>query len=124
MKAGLRQLRYGDAPDQPDREAENSAAINQMRLRRAIFLPVDFQNFSSSGLQSESLPVRLLSACSFAVTIGAPLCRGQPNTLGRIKPRQHVDRFVDCAPDAAPDRTPVSQRSSECRASRTSWKVE
>src|SRR5262245_40227078 len=30
-----------------------SAKIDQMRLRRAMALPVDFQNVSSSGFQSE-----------------------------------------------------------------------
>src|ERR1700748_3066656 len=30
-----------------------SATIDQIRLRRATNLPVEFQNFSSSGLQSE-----------------------------------------------------------------------
>src|SRR5437763_10092762 len=31
----------------------NSATTDQMRLRRAMYLPVDSQNFSFSGFQSE-----------------------------------------------------------------------
>jgi hypothetical protein len=40
-----------------------SATIDQIKLRRATNLPVEFQNVSSSGLQSE-IQVGLFGVCS------------------------------------------------------------
>src|SRR5947209_7684661 len=56
-----------------------SATIDQMRLRRAMYLPVDSQNFSFSGFQSEiQLRFRLLISMFLCGRDWSPLCRGQP----------------------------------------------
>src|SRR5437588_9998167 len=64
----------------------NSATTDQMRLRRAMYLPVDSQNFSFSGFQSE-IQVR------FRLLISTFLC-GRDSIVPRAcsrAPQRHTD---------------------------------
>src|SRR5690348_2981891 len=61
-----------------------SATIDQIRLRRAMVLPVAFQNASSSGLQSE-IQVGLSSLIGKSLSLGrrdTDKSRTQRGTLG------------------------------------------
>src|SRR5262249_34723069 len=84
-----------------------SAKIDHMRLRRAMNLPSDFQNFSSSGFQFEiHVGLRLLIKGSFPVGLDSPaaraptwlpsqgLCQRYPIEKSSISARREV---VDCA---------------------------
>src|SRR5437870_5428894 len=63
-----------------------SAKIDHMRLRRAMNLPSDFQNSSSSGFQFEiHIGLRLLIKCSFPVGPDSPAARA-PTGVALARP--------------------------------------
>src|SRR5665647_3520116 len=59
-----------------------SATIDQMRLRRAITLPLEFQNVSSSGFQSEIQVGSCVLIGSFLSTVSGVRPRGMEARSG------------------------------------------
>src|SRR5262245_37623242 len=65
-----------------------SAKIDQMRLRWAIALPVDFQNCASSGFQSEiQVGFRLLINVFLSGSVNARQQTPPPPALESVSPR-------------------------------------
>src|SRR5205823_5968117 len=74
MKAGLRQLRCDDAPEQPDRKAEMLGDDRPDEIAAGwIYLSTPRSSHSLGSSPKSRSGYVCSSACSFAVAIGAPL---------------------------------------------------
>src|SRR5262249_28693019 len=93
-----------------------SAKIDQMRLRRAMALPVDFQNCASSGFQSEiQVGFRLLINVFLSGSVNARQ-QTPPPTLESVSPRAAALPVQSATRRAAPAAATASLRLYKLRA--------